>query len=105
LLDTRTGLRRAVKRLRARLAIPVGQARGRGRSRVRGYHSQAERFQKQRRLQQLGSRLDEVEGRLAAGRVSVCRGGRRLAKLRQAVADARDGGGGRGWGAARETGG
>ena len=95
LLDTRTGLRRAVKRLRARLAIPVGQARGRGRSRVRGYHSQAERFQKQRRLQQLGSRLDEVEGRLAAGRVSVCRGGRRLAKLRQAVADAADGGRGK----------
>jgi hypothetical protein len=86
LLDTRTGLRRAVKRLQARLAVGVGQARGRGRSRVRGYHSQAERFQKQRRLQHLLSRLGEVEERLAAGRVSVCRGGRRLAKLRHAVA-------------------
>jgi len=39
------------------------------------------------------ARLGEVEGRLAAGRVSVCRGGRRLAKLRQAVADAGTGGG------------
>jgi hypothetical protein len=97
LLDARTGLRRAVKRLRARLAVPVGQARGHGRSRVWGYHSQAERFQKQRRLQQLGSRLGEVEGRLVAGRVSVCRGGRRLAKLRHAVAgDAVVGDGGRG---------
>jgi hypothetical protein len=97
LLDARTGLRRAVKRLRTRLAVPVGQARGHGRSRVRGYHSQAERFQKQRRLQQLGSRLDEAERRLAPGRVSVCRGGRRLAKLRHAVAgDAVVGDGGRG---------
>jgi len=92
LLDARTGLRRAVKQLRARLAVPVGQVRGRGRSRVRGYESQAERFEKQRRLQHLRSRLGEVEGRLAAGRVAVCRGGRRLAKLRQAVA----GGGGGG---------
>jgi hypothetical protein len=97
LLDARTGLRRAVKRLRARLAVGVGQARGRGRRRVRGYHSQAERFQKQRRLQHLRSMPSEVEGRLAAGRVSVCRGGRRLAKLRHAVAaDAVVGDGGRG---------
>jgi hypothetical protein len=95
LLDARTGLRRAVKRLRTRLAVPVGQARGRGRSRVRGYHSQAERFQKQRRLQQSQARLGEVEWRLAAGRVSVCRGGRRLAKLRHAVADAGTGGRGK----------
>jgi hypothetical protein len=94
LLAARTGLRHAVTRLRARLAVPMGQAQGRGRSRVRGYHSQAERFQKQRRLQQLQARLGEVEGRLAAGRVSVCRGGRRLAKLRHAVTDA--GAGGRG---------
>jgi hypothetical protein len=95
LLDTRTGLRRAVKRLRARLAVPAGQARGRGRNRIRGYDSQAERFEKQRRLQHLRSRLGEVEGRLVAGRVSVCRGGRRLAKLRHAVGGAGDGGSGK----------
>jgi hypothetical protein len=86
LLDARTGLRRAVKRLRARLAVGVGQTRGRGRSRVRGYQSQVERFEKQRRLQHLLSTLSEVEGRLVVGRVSVCRSGRRLAKLRHAVA-------------------
>ena len=80
LLGTRAGLRRAIRRLRARLAAPVGQRQGG----VRGYGSRAERFQKQRRLQHLQARLAEVEARLAAGRVSVCRGGRRLAKLRHA---------------------
>jgi hypothetical protein len=48
---------------------------------VRGYASWAERYQKQRRLQHLQARLAVVERRLAKGRVSVCRGGRRLAKL------------------------
>jgi hypothetical protein len=86
LRDTRVGLRRAIKKTRARLAVPVGRARGRGRGRVQGYHSQAERFQKQRRVQHLQARLAEVEARIAQGRVSVCRGGRRLAKLHHAVA-------------------
>jgi hypothetical protein len=84
LRDTRVGLRRGIKRTRARLAVPVGQAQGRGR--VQGYHSQAERFQKQRRVQHLQARLAEVEARIAQGRVSVRRGGRRLAKLHHAVA-------------------
>jgi hypothetical protein len=77
LLDARTGLRRAIQTIDRRLAMPVNGRRGR----VRGYASQAERYQKQRRLQHLQSRLAEVERRLAEGRVSVCRGGRRLAKL------------------------
>ena len=81
LLDTRTGLRRAVNKLRTRLAVPVGGRHGR----VRGYASQAERFQKQRRLQVLEGRLAKVERRLATGRVSVCRGSRHLAKLRHAL--------------------
>jgi hypothetical protein len=81
LLDARTGLRRAVKRVRARLAVPVGQRHGR----TRGYATQAERFSKQRRLQHLATRLAEVEQRIAQGRVSVCRGGRRLAKLRHTI--------------------
>lgn len=80
LQDERAALCRACRTIRARLAMPVGERRGR----VRGYASQAERFQKQRRLQQLEARLAEAEVRLAAGRVSVCRGGRRLAKLRHA---------------------
>jgi hypothetical protein len=81
LLDVRTGLRRACRRIRSRLAVPVGERH----QRVHGYASRAERFAKQRRLQHLQARLAEVEGRLAAGRVSVCRGGRRLAKLRHTL--------------------
>ncbi len=53
---------------------------------MQGYHSQAERFQKQRRMQHLHARLAAVEARIAQGRVSVCRGGRRLAKLHHTVA-------------------
>jgi hypothetical protein len=52
---------------------------------VRGYASQAERFAKRCRLQVLEGRLAEVEERIVAGRVSVCRGGRRLARLRHAL--------------------
>ena len=52
---------------------------------MRGYASQAERFQKQRHLHHLEARLAEVEERITTGRVSVCRGGRRLAKLRHAL--------------------
>jgi hypothetical protein len=81
LLDARTGLRRACHMIRSRLAAPVGGRQGR----VRGYASQAERFAKQRRLQHLETRLREVERRVAVGRVSVCRGGRKLASLSHAV--------------------
>lgn len=72
------GLRARVGRIRGRLSVPVGERRGR----VRGYGSKAERWEKQRRLQALQARLDAVEARLAEGRVSVCRGGRRLARVR-----------------------
>jgi hypothetical protein len=85
LLDTRAGLCRARNKLRARLAIPAGQIRRSGRHRLRGYQSQSERFEKQRRLQHLQARLAQIEEQIAHGRVSVCRGGRRLAKLRQAI--------------------
>ena len=81
LLDTRTGLRRAIHRIQGRLAVAVGCRQGR----VRGYASQAERFEKQRRLQHLNAQLIEIDRRLAECRVSVCRGGRRLAKLRHAL--------------------
>jgi hypothetical protein len=86
LADRRVALRRASRAIRSRLAVPVGQRYGR----VRGYASQAERFAKQGRLQHLQAELAAVEGRLVAGRVSVCRGGRRLVKLRHTFAD-RDG--------------
>jgi len=81
LLDAHVGLHRAIRRIQVRLAVPVGCRQ----DRVRGYASQVERFAKQRRLQHLQARLAEVDRKLAEGRVSVCRGGRRLAKLRHAL--------------------
>lgn len=78
LVDQRVGLRLAVGVIVTRPAVPVGQVRGRS----RGYATQDERFQKQRRLQVLKGELAQVEARLAAGRVSVVRGGRELARVR-----------------------
>jgi hypothetical protein len=71
-------LRARVGHIRRRLAVPVGERRGR----LRSYGSRAERFAKQRRLQVLGHRLAEVEARLQQARVSVCRGGKHLARMR-----------------------
>ena len=71
-------------RIRRRLALPVG----RGRGQRRGYPTSAERFQKQRRLQVLDARAAEVERQLAAGQVSVCRGGARLARAHHHLAEA-----------------
>jgi hypothetical protein len=79
LLDERIRLRRAIHRLSQRVRAPVGGEAGR----VRGYPTRAERWAKQRRLQVLTARLTRVEARLAAGGVSVVRGGRRLLQLRQ----------------------
>jgi hypothetical protein len=84
LLTARTGMRRALRVVDRRLQVPVGERRGR----LRGYPSQAERHQKQRRLLHLTTRLAKVERQLAEGKVSVCRGGRRLAKLRHHLDDA-----------------
>jgi hypothetical protein len=53
LLDAQTGLRRAIRRIQGRLDVPVGCRQGR----IRGYASQAERFNKQRRLQRLQVKL------------------------------------------------
>ena len=61
-----------------RLAVPAGHKQGR----TRGYATQAERFDKQRSLQALQRRLAKAERRAETGRVSVCRGGRRLARGR-----------------------
>jgi hypothetical protein len=71
-------LRVRIGRIRRRLAVAVGGRAGR----VRGYASAAERFDKQRRLQSLQSRLAGVEADLQAGRMSICRGGRALAGTR-----------------------
>ena len=75
-------LRARVGRIRRRLAAPAGGRSGR----VRGYASRQERWEKQRRAQALAARLAGVEARLAEGRVSVCRGGRGLARARHNLA-------------------
>ena len=75
---TQRSLRARLRRIDQRLTVPAGGRCGG----ARGYGTQAERWEKQRRLQVLEARLVEVERRLAEGRVSICRGGRRLAKSR-----------------------
>jgi hypothetical protein len=79
LLDARSGLRRAVRVIDRRLAVPVGSRQGR----VRGYASRRERWGKERRRQILAARLARVDNRIQQGRVSVARGGRQLARTRQ----------------------
>jgi hypothetical protein len=79
-------LSRRMATITKRLAIPVGGRQGGGRrvggrgGKVSGYASAAERFEKQRRCQVLSARRAQVESCLAHGKVSVCRGGRRLAR-------------------------
>jgi hypothetical protein len=70
-------LQSRIRAIGRRLTPAVG-----GRGRVRGYATRAERAARQQRLQELKARLAGVEERLAAGRVSVCRGGRSLARAR-----------------------
>jgi IS605 OrfB family transposase len=74
----RITLRSRIKVIEDRLTVPAGTGRGR----KWGYATRAERFEKQRRVQVLRARLAGVNARIGAGRVSVCRGGRRLAKAR-----------------------
>ena len=78
-------LRARTGRIRRRLAVPAGERRD---GRARGYASQQERWQKQQRLQRLQARLAEVDARLDEGRLSIVRGGRRLAKARHSLAAA-----------------
>lgn len=85
LSDERTALTRAIGTIRQRLAVACGQRAGR----VRGYPDQAERAHKQQRLQVLTSRLAAVERRLGSGHPAIVIGGRRLARARHNLADAR----------------
>ena len=78
LKDEQVRLRAVTAKIKSRLAAPVGGKDGR----VRGYGSQRERFAKQQRLQKAERDLAEVDARVADGRVSVCRGGKRRAGLR-----------------------
>ena len=78
LVANERSLRARLHRIEQRLGVPAGGRCGG----ARGYATPAERWEKQRRLQVLEARLAGVERRLAEGRVSICRGGRRLARSR-----------------------
>ncbi|MCW3036953.1 MAG: transposase, OrfB family [Actinobacteria bacterium] len=81
---TAASLRARIYAIQRRLRVPVAGRRGR----VPGYASRREYFAKQRRLQILERRLAAVDARLVEGRVSVCRGGRRLAQARHHLEEA-----------------
>jgi hypothetical protein len=88
LWDERASLRARIGRIEQRLALPVGDCVGRGRGRVRGYATGAERHAKTVRLHTLRRRLAEVEHRLQSGAVSVVRGGKALLHKRNNLAAA-----------------
>lgn len=74
----RASLEARVRKIGARLDVPAGTGRGK----ARGYATPAERHAKTVRLKALQARLDKVEAQLAAGSVSVVRGGRALLRKR-----------------------
>lgn len=83
------GLRSAIAAIEGRLAAPtadtltVGERKALRRFKeVKGYATQAERFQKQRRVQHLRGELAAAERDRAAGVVHVVEGGKRLAHTR-----------------------
>ena len=78
LLAERRTLASRINRVERRLEVAIGERRGK----VRGYPNGHELYETRRRLQHLRARLREVERRLEEDRVSVCRGGSRLAKIR-----------------------
>jgi IS605 OrfB family transposase len=83
------GLRAAIATIEKRLAVPTDdtftaeQRKARPTAGLpRGYPTQAERFQKQRRLQRLRAKLARVEADRDRMQVRVVDGGKRLAKTR-----------------------
>jgi IS605 OrfB family transposase len=83
------GLRAATATIEKRLAQPTSdtltleQCRERRKARLpKGYATQAERFEKQRRLQRLRAELNRVTSDRDKNRVHVTEGGKRLAKTR-----------------------
>jgi hypothetical protein len=84
-----TDLRAAIAAIERRLAEPTADTLSRQERATRrkqrlpkGYPTQAERFQKQRRLQALRAQLAQMAAERDAGRVRVTEGGKRLAKSR-----------------------
>jgi hypothetical protein len=74
----RATLKARVRKIEARIVVPAGTGHGR----TAGYATPAERHGKTLRLKALKGRLARVEQRIADGRVSVTRGGRRLMRAR-----------------------
>lgn len=73
-----------IRRVEARLAVPVQGEAGR----ARGYATPAERHAKTIRLKTLKARLSRVQRRLDSGTVSVVRGGKGLLRKRNNLAAA-----------------
>jgi IS605 OrfB family transposase len=88
----RDNTRAAIAAISARLAVSIGQkAKVQVGSRVMtvaGYTSQQERWAKQQRLQGLKITLAEMESDIAAGRLHIVRGGKRLLNTRHHLAEA-----------------
>jgi hypothetical protein len=80
----RSGLHARIRKIEARLAVPVGGRVGL----MRGYATSAERHGKAVRLQALRARLATADRRLGVGTVSVVRGGRPLLRKRGNLAAA-----------------
>lgn len=85
-----TDLHAAIAAIKRRMAEPTAdtltrqeRAARRKQRRPKGYPTQAERFQKQRRLQSLRAELARVMADRDDGRVRVTEGGKRLGKTRQ----------------------
>jgi hypothetical protein len=75
-------LRTQISQIEARLDRPLGAKADKRAGVPRGYASRGEWHAKSRRLHALKGRLTAVEADLAAGRVHVVRGGRRLVNTR-----------------------
>ena len=74
----KVSLQARIKRITQRVKLPAGEKQGR----AHGYATFEERWEKQRRLQVLSCRLAEVDAQLESGSLSICRGGKKLAKNR-----------------------
>ena len=74
----KASLQARIKKITSRVKLPASEKKGQ----VYGYATFEERWEKQRRLQVLSCRLAEVVEQLESGSLSICRGGKRLAKNR-----------------------
>ena len=74
----KASLEARIKKISSRVKVEAGEQKGK----VHGYGTPQERWENQKRLQVLSSRLVEVEEQLESGRSSICRGGKRPAKNR-----------------------